>query len=61
MWAATSRAAARSGEPSRPTAKLCRRGHQAGVFSSSSIRPAAWRAARAATTDESSPPEMSTP
>ena len=59
MASATFWAAARSGEPFRPMAKVCSRGHQAGP--GLSTRLSAIDAARAATTELSSPPESSTP
>src|SRR3546814_1268212 len=54
---AATRAAARSGDPSRPIANECSRGHQASEPSSSSTRRRAKRAAQAATSDESRPPD----
>ena len=61
MCSATFRALSRSGAPFSPTANECSRGHQARVRESSSIRIALNRSAMAEMTEESSPPESSTP
>ena len=61
MCSATSLAFAKSGAPFKPTANECNRGHQARVFESSSIRIALYCSAMAEMTEESSPPESSTP
>ena len=61
MCSATRRAFSRSGAPFSPTAKECRRGHQARVRESSSMRMALYFSAIAEMTEESSPPESSTP
>ena len=61
MCSAAFCAAAKSGEPSKPTAKLCNLGYQASCSSPLSMRFFAYFAAIADIIEESSPPESKTP
>ena len=61
MWSATSLALARSGAPLRPTANEWSLGHQASSRPPLSTLVAENLRATALMTDESSPPDSSTP
>ncbi len=61
MWSATFLAAAKSGEPSKPTEKECSWGHQASEVSPLSTLLRAYFFAIAEVTEESKPPESNTP
>ena len=58
---ATFGAAAKSGDPSKPTAKECKCGYQASEVSVDSIRFCAYFFAIAEVIEESNPPESKTP
>ena len=61
MCSETFLAAAKSGEPSKPTEKECNCGHQASWVSSDSIRLEENFLANAEVMDESKPPDNKTP
>ena len=61
ICSATFLAAAKSGEPSKPTANECNCGYQASTVSPDSIRFCANFFATAEVIDESNPPESNTP
>ena len=61
MWSATSLAACKSGEPTRPTAKECSCGYHAAFLSSDSTLFLEYFFANAEVIEESNPPDKRTP